>query len=205
MATILESELEDYLFNWKETQPEKGDSFGIDEHPINVYGKCYRQVEIKGYGIIDLLYIDISPNNTFPQIDIRIVELKKDNIDLSALGQICRYKAGLERFIDTLKDKKGSKYFQNLEMSGILVGSDYATGDICYAVDTIDWLECYHYKLDLGVGITFEESSGWYSTEENFKGLNKYVREWKKKYIELYKGELKYNSLVKRSNAKGAK
>lgn len=51
MATITEKELEDYLFNIE----DRGDS------PIGIYGKVYRQLEIKGYGIADLVYVDISP------------------------------------------------------------------------------------------------------------------------------------------------
>ena len=199
MATILEEELETYLFEWKPNVIE------YEEHPIGAWGKCYRQVEVKGYGVIDLLYIDVSPGSLCPQIDIHIVELKKDNIDLSALGQICRYKTGMDRFIDKLKGEKGSKYFQNLEIRGILVGSDYASGDVCYAVDNIDWLTSYHYKLDLGSGIDFEESSDWYNSGENFRSLNKYVREWKKKYIQNYKQELQYRSKVSRSNKKAVK
>jgi len=44
---------------------------------IGVYGKPYRQVDLGGYGIIDLLYVDFEPD--FPvKMKIVIVELKKE-------------------------------------------------------------------------------------------------------------------------------
>ena len=143
MATISEEELETYLFNWKT------DFIDQESHPLDSYGKSYRQVEIKGYGIIDLLYIDISPAPITPQIDITIVELKKDNIDLNALGQICRYKVAMERFIEKMQEGKHSRHLRCLNIRGVLVGKDYSSGDICYAVDCMEWLEAEANKPDI--------------------------------------------------------
>lgn len=122
------------------------------------------------------------------------MELKKDDIDLNALGQICRYKIGLSRFFNELAEKKGSKYLEEVEISGILVGSDYASGDICYAVDSIDWLECYHYTLDLGEGIKFEESDGWHNSGENFEKLHEKIKDFKEEYLRFYKYEIMWKS-----------
>jgi hypothetical protein len=183
MATITEEELEDYLFKYDSSD---GDS------PMGTYGKVYRQFEIKGYGIIDLLYVDISPGCNFPVIKVVIVELKKDKIDFNALGQICRYKVALERFFDELREKKDCKYFEELEIHGVLVGNKYANGDICYSIDTIDWLECYHYEIDLSCGAEFRESSGWYNEGENFKKLYSKIKDFKEEYLKFYKEELRY-------------
>ncbi|MCK5613372.1 hypothetical protein KAR91_66495 [Candidatus Pacearchaeota archaeon] len=173
-----ENELEDYLY---------GDS------ELECYGDCFRQVPIKGYGIIDLLYIHIDndPAENRPLISITIVELKKDYIDLNALGQICRYKIALERFFEN------SKHNLRYEIKGVLVGSDYASGDICFTVDAIDWLSCYHYSISLTDGISFSYENGWYRDDECFASLNKLAKSFLTQYKEVCRDLIKYKKYIK--------
>ena len=167
-----EKELEDFLH------------LSLDEHLEINSGDVYRQVNIPGYGVVDLLSVNIGGDwdeRCRPLIAVTIIELKKGDIDFNALGQICRYKVAIERFFEK------SKHYYNVEVRGILVGSGYTSGDICYAVDSIDWLSCSHFSMDLASGITFEDSSGWYSTDENFKKLIEISQDILPEYINAYK------------------
>lgn len=176
MAVISEEELEDYLFEVANT----------GRNPIDAPGVCLRQVNLKGYGIIDLLYVNVSheegPDGSGFHVDITIVELKKNHVDLSALGQICRYRQGMERYLGHFMRKEKEWITSNIY--GILVGIDYADGDICYAVDSIRWLQTYTYSLSLEDGAEFKESVGWFNESEDFKGLanikKDIISRWKK-------------------------
>ena len=185
MAEISEKELEDYLFSLK-----------INRNPLLVDGKCFRQVNLGGYGIIDLLYIDIKSECAppeypqYPYVTITVVELKKGSIDFSSLGQICRYKRGLERFLSQQINKR-YHITSRIKVEGVLVGSDYANGDICYTIDQINWLECWHYNLDLKEGIELEHSTGWYRDDEDFKSLFRLKEAFFPRYLRLFKNSVR--------------
>jgi len=176
MPTITEKELEDYLFDWSPNSPyeeEEGHPLGID------HGNIFRQVNIKGYGVIDLLSVKIEcEGELIPSIIIDIIELKKGVIDYNALGQISRYKVALEKFISELREEKGFKYFKNLEIRGILVGDNInLNGDLCYAIQSIPWLSLYTYDIGLREGISFELSYGWSNNDENFSDLYRRIKD----------------------------
>ena len=186
MQLTSEKELEDYLYAYNQ---------GSESHPLRSYkegyGIIFKQLKIEGYGVIDLLLVEIIRAQPTPIIAVTIVELKKDKIDLNALGQISRYKIAIERFFKELRNLRNVEYFENLEIKGLLIGSEYADGDICYTVDAIDWLECQHYDLDMASGITFNTSKGWFNNKECFENLHEEIKVLKNKYIELYKSEWK--------------
>ena len=176
MPIITEKELEDYLFDWSPNGPDE-DEYG---HPLGLdHENIFRQVNIKGYGIIDLLSVSIAcEGELMPSITIDIIELKKGAIDYNAFGQICRYKIALERFIDELRLVKGHKYFKDIEIRGILVGDNInLNGDLCYAIESTSWLSLYTYELDLKEGISFGLASGWYSKKEDFSDLYRRVKD----------------------------
>lgn len=175
-----EKELEDYLFGLEQDE----------DFPLPCYGKVFRQVSFPAYGIADLLYINIEPGPT-PTVRVTIVELKANEIDLNAVGQICRYRKALLRYVDHLFEKH-PKHKNNIEIDGILVGKQYASGDVCYVVDSVDWLSCYHYDLSLHNGIDFEESEGWYNKGENFGPLSKIATEFVSEYLSQYKEGRRY-------------
>lgn len=186
MATISEEELEDYLFTRAE-----------NHNPMDIEGKCFRQVNLTGYGIMDLVYVSFEPNiySKNPEVQINIVELKKGVIDLAALGQLCRYKIGLERCLSQITEQINAESEGKFELTytveGTLIGSNYASGDIPYVIDTIDWLSCYHYALDLEKGITLEHSEGWYHTKENLDCLEKFKKLLFSRYYRQWLGSKK--------------
>jgi hypothetical protein len=148
-----EQELENYLFNLYQN-PQ-------NDNPLEISGKCFKQVRVGGYGIIDLLCIDVEAgwvgkNGTCPPtIHIQIIELKKGCIDFNSIGQVSRYKTAIEQYISCLpKQRKGIDVLFNI--SCILVGNHILNGDISYLVKHLDWLSVYFYSLSLDGGVKFK-------------------------------------------------
>lgn len=183
-----EKELEDYLYSI--------DMKDCEDHPAGCEGKCFRQVEIAGCGIIDLLYIDVvldydnqPPNKAFPCFSVKIVELKRGAIDFNAVGQISRYKVSLERYI---KNRTNTRRKLQFSISGILIGKEYDTGDVCFVVDSLEWLTCSFYKIDIKSGITFEHQQGYHMARENYKNLDKLTKDLLPEYLSQLRGYRKY-------------
>jgi hypothetical protein len=59
----------------------------------------------------------------------------------------------------------GYKNNTNFRLCGYLVGPKYDNGDVCFLVDSIPWLECYHFSINFD-GVRFDESSGWHTKDE---------------------------------------
>jgi hypothetical protein len=150
-----EHELEMYLFN--------DDS---DDHPIGLSGKVFRQVNLPGYGIADLIAVDFDWFCGDVTCNIKLVELKKGAIDLVAIAQIARYRQALEDICDYHASKRrGYKIHFHYNIRGVLVGEKLAHGDVCYLIDSVPWLELYTFDLSLASGIEFTEQSGWFRTD----------------------------------------
>jgi len=168
MVQILESELEDYIFeNYK-----KLDWLGVDF--------LYRQVNLIGYGIIDLLGIKKWKDD----IVFTIIELKKDNIGYSALGQLNRYIIGLKRNLKELDivkkiEEENDNIFSPVSIKGLLIGNSLDSGDICYTLECLNEnISRVEYKINLENGIEFEQLSdyGWYNEGEKINlDLNKMI------------------------------
>lgn len=147
---ILEQELEQYLFeNYKEIFKI---SLGKDADDGEIFNKpveIQRQVELGNYGRIDLLVIYDD--------HLLIVELKQNNIDYGALGQICRYITAIEKI---------SNY---TIVNGLLIGRDLSEGDVCFALNSISEIDFWQYNLDLKTGISFKKNkrARWHLAEEN--------------------------------------
>ena len=160
-----ERELEDYIV----TETEKGVNPITDE----TVSYCLRQVNLGGYGIIDIVFINIydDPDNE-PELYFRIIELKKGIIDNAAVAQISQYKQGIEHYL-------GLKDFQiKTRVEGILIGAGHNNNDnTCFLIDSIDWLSCYHYELTLEYGIQFKQSCGWVKKGEEFNNLDEITKQ----------------------------
>lgn len=142
---------------------------GKDVNPFGLTGKSFNQVEIKGYGVIDILNINIEPHPySKPLLEITILELKKGKIDYNAIGQISRYKTAIDRL---LSHWEVEEKFSVEEISGILIGETYTNGDVCFLGDNISWLTVYEYNIDFNYGIKFKESSGWRNTNEDLSKM----------------------------------
>lgn len=164
---FLEKDLEDIIW---ESDKEK-----LDERGLPVYSKLIRQLNIKGYGVADLVGWSIERYPYGRILNVTIYELKKDKIGISALMQSISYARGIQRY---LKNR-----LKNLEftINIVLIGSSVDTsGAFCYIPDlicndysygqlnTIQYYT-YEYKID---GIYFKEQYGYYSSTEKFGGYN---------------------------------
>lgn len=146
-----------------------------------------RQLKLKGYGVADLVSVSILRDNNYsvPIVSVIIYELKKGDIDLNAVGQISRYRTAIIRMLKpNCGGDSNRKYY--FEVNGVLIGGGYTGGDVCYAVDNIDWLRCYHFDIDLFEGMEFHLSEGWYSTEENTSKIPNF-RLFVRKFVEIKK------------------
>ena len=155
-----EEELEQYIF----------DSFGSDFDWGWFEGDVLlRQFCISGYGVADLVKVSVAPGyngrKNIPELNITVMELKKDEVKLDAVGQICRYRTGISRALDKMRNRNGNILF-TYEIEGILIGKEYDSGDVCYVVDNTDWLSTYTFDISLSDGISFSSDAGWYSTKE---------------------------------------
>lgn len=165
--SFLEKDLENII--WESDKEE------LSERGLPIYGKLIRQLNIKGYGVADLVEWDIEKYPYGKILNITIYELKKDKIGISALLQSISYARGIQRYLN--KRLKNLQFTINI----VLVGSSVDTkGSFCYLPDlmcneysygmlnSIQYYT-YDYKID---GIRFKESYGYYSSTEEFGGKN---------------------------------
>lgn len=113
---FLEKDLEQIIFEAnKDLLAEKG---------LEISGKLFRQLRIGNYGIADLVSftrpcIDLdSPYKDFKfrKGKIQVIELKKDNISISAFMQALRYVKGIKTYLD----RKSIAHKYNVEI--LLIG-----------------------------------------------------------------------------------
>ncbi len=169
---FLEKNLEDIIFEAAQTKDgrialrERGLEFPIE-------GKLYRQVNLGGYGIADLInvHIETSPipgtKNTFRELNVEIIELKRGEIKQSALNQSCRYAKAVR-----ILAKMCSKNIDNINVHITLIGSsvdDSSDTSFVYLYNEMEEfvdIYKYSYKFD---GIEFEYiTHDWVKTNSNF-------------------------------------
>jgi len=200
VATIAtEKELEDFLyetFRFDYNNSELSDY--LDE------GGLFRQVNINGYGIIDLIHISLDlPEEAFgyPEIKITIIELKKDQVDIKALEQISRYRTAIVRYISKILDVSKKKLV--FKVDGLLIGKGInEQGDFVYLLNNIEWLRLLLYSIDLDSGLTLtEEEFGWFAVKEDFSSLKECLPRIMPRFFNLYKKWHNY-CLIERSKNK---
>lgn len=169
MAKITEFELRDYFYE----APDRLAHLLNEEWALPCI--LEREVTIGNYGRIDLLRLGIYHDGNINILKADVFELKEGAIDLNAVGQICRDRQGLTQAVFNL----GGSFYP--EVNGYLIGSKYASGDVCYVVDNIPWLQTHLYDLDLTIGLNLNKSCGWHLNDEG--ALSKNLSE----LIELYK------------------
>lgn len=162
-----ERSLEDFIFGEFETSNEcviTGDEFT----------NCYRQVDTKGYGICDLVYV-----SSFPVLDkegefelnILVVELKNEIIKPADIAQICRYRTYFKRATDCIK---------NVNLSFVLAGPSgmQHNQDCCYMANALeDIVDIYEFTLNPSKGIKFTYECEFYKTNENLSSIDKILPE----------------------------
>lgn len=133
------------------------------------------QVKIGNYGVADIVGYEIEyfehPSDPSFHVEktIRVFELKKDSISVSAFLQAVRYIKGIQRYF-TKTGRDIYEYKWNIS----LIGKD-VNSDLCYLPDLL-LEECTDYNLSLNIftykycvtGIKFNQVSGYKLVEEGF-------------------------------------
>lgn len=141
---ISEKELEDMIcLKNAETLLDRG--LGTFQHD-----HLLRQFNLGCYGIADLIGISATTDRGPLELFVTIYELKKDEIGMSALGQICRYKRAMEEyFYEELECE--------IEVSMVLIGSKIeSSSNFVYTASEIELLTVYTYDISL-TGVQFNE------------------------------------------------
>jgi hypothetical protein len=159
---FLEKDLEDIIW--------ESDNDKLFERGLPIRGKCFRQLNLGGYGIADL--VCVQRDGPFG-LRITIYELKKDKIGISAFLQAIGYARGIQRYLNL------RRVSFSFVIDVILVGSELDTsGNFCYLTDLLcdeygsynglGNVNFYTYKYEID-GLNFENVSDYYLKYENFK------------------------------------
>lgn len=166
---ILENELEDIIY-----QMFQDKSHLLSEIQCSS-GKVLRQVNLKGYGRMDLVNISHScsignGNKKIRYWNIDVIELKRGKISFTELGQLCRYMKGVRRYIKSLEVSDKNHFIVN----GILIGKGIETnGDFVYLLDYMEDINCYTVSLDYKTGLSFNSCKDqYYSANEDFGDIH---------------------------------
>jgi len=160
---FLEKDLEDIIY--------ETDNAKLRERGLPIYGLKLRQVRLGGYGVADLITIQLRANNqTHPEdnityyfghtLIITIYELKQESIGFNALGQCFRYSKAIEGIINGLDLNLYS--IEDFELYRVIVGSKIdRSSDFCYLINHTDFISAYTYDYGFE-GISFNISKEWY-------------------------------------------
>lgn len=150
---ILEQEIEEVV--WQAILNNQHDELRDRGFPISEDYTYARQFDLNAYGRCDLLGFNVIPREQSPhrrEIEIQIIELKKDKVTASTFFQAIRYAKGLqEKFAH-----EGYRHY-TLFFNFILVGKSVdLNGEFIYLTDFFPRLDVLTYNIDLFSGIKFK-------------------------------------------------
>lgn len=162
----------------------------IEDYLCNNYEEFFggvflgRQVDI-GVGVIDILLYDPEENS------LTVIELKKETVDENAIGQIMRYMAGLEDYIEDISELEGTK------IKGYLVGiniSETATTALRYVEENISFLS-YKVRMDITLDLgnyVRNKNHETYKPGDFYKKVREPIEEAKREQEELIRYHEEY-------------
>lgn len=129
------------------------------------YQECVSQFDTKTYGIPDLVFVGFDfdldkDDNPIERARIHVVELKNEQIKLSHIAQIARYKTYFQRAFD---GKEVDLSFSLVVPKGVGAGDE-----VCWVINHLDEIDIYEFELNPSEGIEFRQTKGWFRQEENF-------------------------------------
>lgn len=154
---FLEKDLEEIIFN--------ADRNELVRRGLIISGKIFRQLRIGNYGIADLVTVKrVTPWDTDePILIIRVYELKKEKISMSAFLQVIGYVKGIESYIK----QRGFSFDVRYEI--IVIGKQVDNNSsVCYLPDIFPTVRFYKYKYDVD-GLRFYKINNYRLTKEGFK------------------------------------
>ena len=163
---FLEKDLEQVIY--------EADRDLLFEKGLGISGKLYRQKNLGGYGIADLISVKRCAHPYGSYLRVTIYELKQQKIGIAAFLQAIGYAKAIQHYFN----KRG---FLQYSLNIALIGKELdMTGTFCFLPDvlcnvsdyerfgTIDSVSFYTYKYELN-GISFTDHSGYYNKFHNFK------------------------------------
>ncbi|GAB3701247.1 hypothetical protein GCM10027592_29160 [Spirosoma flavus] len=169
---ISEKEIETMI--WEAAGTEAGRKF-LTERGLEISGTMLRQVGLGNYGVADLITMSFNwyghklPNGS-RECAIDIYELKKEAIDVNALGQALRYMEAVRHFLGEL-NLNLHLYF-GIHLIGKSINHSQNFLPLVRTVSNAQEFECstvflYEYKFDFD-GIRFHRTEGSnYSMSDN--------------------------------------
>jgi len=140
------------------------ESDSIDIITGDHYDQCERQFNIGSYGIPDLVFFgsDVEEDeNGFNEIKtVHVVELKNESIKIKDIAQIARYRTYFKRAFRGLN--------VNVKFSLVVPEGVKSNDDACWISNALSDISIYEFYLDPNSGISFDDKSGWYKTDEDF-------------------------------------
>lgn len=161
-----EKAIEDYVWS----KLAKGECCPIADER---YDLCFRQKEIKGYGVTDIIKISVVND----EVTITVLELKNEAIKEAHISQLCRYIKGVRRVVDLYKRKVKDCPF--IEVRGEIAGPfNQDRGDIVWLADQLDDIQIFSLEVDFEKGfVSSRVGRGWYRNNENRLAYKDVVRD----------------------------
>lgn len=149
----------------------------LESRGLPIYGTLKRQLKIGNYGVADLVefirpfYYESPVGNLFHKGTIKIYELKKEQIGISAFLQSLYYLKGIKSYLE----KRGTLDLYNIEI--VLIGRNIdKSGSFCYIPELLNInntegnigdisFYTYQYKID---GLSFINENGYTLRNEGF-------------------------------------
>jgi len=156
---FLEKDLEEILEEQLSTRNGNGE---LQEKGLYLphYMRLFRQKRIGNYGVTDLVGVERCGNN----LNIDVIELKKENISMSSFLQATRYAKGIQRYLF------GKRKIQNVSINIriILIGKTIDTkSELVFLTDIFENIDFYVYNYGFD-GINFKKIDYYSLINEGF-------------------------------------
>lgn len=165
---ILEKEIEDLIWEGIRRDPDLMNEKGLPVHKDFTYA---RQVSLGSYGIADIVGYLICPKSYGTRnVYVRVIEIKKDEVNQETLTQAARYATAIKRLLQ-----------ESLNECVIHIGISLIgrwiedKTEFCFYSNVFDNLSFYTYQLDFKHGITFQRMRDYYQSDEKLPNHSPYL------------------------------
>ena len=135
------------------------------------YTHHFRQLQIAGYGVADLVLVDADPTAA----TITVVELKNTELCAANLEQLGRYMTGLQRLSQLIENDElvnGEVFVQ-----GVLAGPfNPQSSELVWLYHQTENIEIYSVSIDVENGFDSEPiGKGWFKKSEELGSMDQLV------------------------------
>lgn len=153
---FVEKDLEEIIFN--------SDLSKLRQRGLNLHGKLKRQLHIGKYGIADLVcfkrtYLE---GSCIPVLKITVIELKPNNISLSAMMQAVGYARGIQDYLEHHKCEL--EYSIDIMLIGKTIDKK---SNLTFLPSIFENLSFYTYKYGID-GLIFDSIENYFLTNKGW-------------------------------------